>query len=148
MVIIEGNLIDYAFQGHFDIIAHGCNCQRMMGAGIAREVKKRIPEMWEADKKDKRFSISKLGCTTSALVVRDGHTFLGYNIYSQYAGGRNLDVEALTLGLRKIAMMHQGQSIGLPMIGCGIAGGNWNEIKEIIRKELKGMEVTIVKFKK
>ena len=149
MVETEGNLISLALKGHFDIIAHGCNCGKMMGAGIALEMKARIPEAWEADLKDKRFSINKLGCFTSALVDREEiKPFLVLNFYSQYEPGKNLDVEALTLCLRKTNMMYPDLHIGLPYIGAGIAGGDWKEIKKIIKKELKDMRITIVKYKK
>lgn len=37
--------------------------------------------------------------------------------------------------------------IGLPQIGCGLAGGDWNKVKEIIKKELKDCFVTVVIYK-
>ncbi len=33
--IINGDLIDLAKNGNFDVIIHGCNCFRTMGVGIA-----------------------------------------------------------------------------------------------------------------
>ena len=41
-----------------------------------------------------------------------------------------------------------GKSIGLPKIGCNLAGGDWNIVREIIRRELKDMDVTIVHYDK
>ena len=38
----------------------------------------------------------------------------------------------------------KGKHIGLPKIGAGLAGGDWERIKGIIQKELKDCEVTIV----
>ena len=37
-------------------------------------------------------------------------------------------------------------SFGLPLIGCGIAGGEWDEVREIIKSELSEFDVTIVHF--
>jgi O-acetyl-ADP-ribose deacetylase (regulator of RNase III) len=37
-----------------------------------------------------------------------------------------------------------GKRIGLPQIGAGLAGGDWNIISKIIEDELKGEDVTIV----
>lgn len=76
------------------------------------------------------------------------------NSYTQYNYGRNhsdgttkpLDYEALTLCMRKINHTFKGSHIGLPMIGAGLAGGDWNIIKEIIQKELKGCDITVVIF--
>lgn len=50
--------------------------------------------------------------------------------------------------LRKINHQFHDKRIGLPLIGAGLAGGDWNIIEKIIGKELKDMDVTIVKFKK
>ena len=73
------------------------------------------------------------------------------NAYTQYYYGRNslashipLDYDALTLCLRKINYIFKGKHIGLPQIGCGLAGGDWNLVKEIIQKELCDMNITIV----
>jgi O-acetyl-ADP-ribose deacetylase (regulator of RNase III) len=50
--------------------------------------------------------------------------------------------------MRKINHTFKGKHIGLPQIGCGLAGGDWSRVKEIIKKELKDCKVTVVIFKK
>lgn len=35
---IEGDLIQMALNGDFDIIAHGCNCFNTMRSGIAKTI--------------------------------------------------------------------------------------------------------------
>ena len=37
-----------------------------------------------------------------------------------------------------------GQRVGLPKIGAGLAGGDWDVIAKIIEEELSGENVTIV----
>jgi O-acetyl-ADP-ribose deacetylase (regulator of RNase III) len=94
------------------------------------------------------------------------------NTYTQYMYGTNhidgvskpLDYEALTLCLRKINHTFKDQHIGLPLIGCYLAGGVWDkndlplkmleslsnnfkDVKTIIQEELKDMNVTIVHYK-
>ncbi len=69
------------------------------------------------------------------------------NAYTQYGVGKihkPLDYEALTLCLRKINLIFHGLHIGLPQIGCGLAGGEWNRVKQIIQNELKDCKTTIV----
>lgn len=74
------------------------------------------------------------------------------NAYTQYRYGSNhadgiakpFDKDAFTLCMRKINHIFKGKHIGLPRIGAGLAGGNWLEIKEIIKTELKDCDVTIV----
>ena len=70
------------------------------------------------------------------------------NAYTQYQPGKNLDYEALTLCMRKINHIFKGKHIGLPQIGAGIAGGDWNRIKTIIQQELKDCDVTVVIYNK
>jgi O-acetyl-ADP-ribose deacetylase (regulator of RNase III) len=77
------------------------------------------------------------------------------NSYTQYNYGANhkdgvakpIDYEALTLCLRKINKTFAGKHIGLPKIGAGLAGGDWNRIKNIIQTELKDMKVSVVIYK-
>jgi len=159
---IEGDLIHLAKQGHFDIIAHGCNCFCRMGSGIAKQIREEFPHAWLADQETAEGDIDKLGNYTRAfhklgeLEYKNGYAFddrkdlMIINLYSQYKYDRRtkpLDYEALTLGLRKINLHWAGQSIGLPLIGAGLAGGDWNRIKKIIESELTLMNVTIVHYK-
>ena len=92
------------------------------------------------------------------VIPRDGTERLLYvvNAYTQYYYGKNhpdginkpLDYEALTLCLRKMNHIFKGKHIGLPgLIGCGLAGGDKNKVKSIIKKELKDCNVTICYLK-
>ena len=166
---IEGDLIKLAKEGTFDVITHGCNCLSNMGAGIA-------PQMAKAFGVDK-FEMERWGPTIAKLGHIDYETFvigqnaiwsledadnkLGepeftvVNSYTQYRYGKNhtdgvskpLDYEALTLCMRKINTTFSGKHIGLPKIGAGLAGGDWNRIKKIIQTELKDMKVSVVIYK-
>ena len=77
------------------------------------------------------------------------------NSYTQYKYGRNhkdgdkapFDYEAFTICMRKINHIFKGNHIGMPKIGAGLAGGNWNRIEHIINTELRDCEVTIVNYK-
>jgi hypothetical protein len=42
----------------------------------------------------------------------------------------------------------EGKHIGLPYIGCGLAGADENLVLDIIKKELKDCNVTMVRYKK
>ena len=85
-----------------------------------------------------------------------GKQLVVINAYTQFKYGRNhadgvknpLDYEALTLCMRKINHTFVGKKIGLPKIGSNLAGGDWNIIKEIIKKELKDCDVTVVIYNK
>ena len=149
---IQGNLVDLALDGTFDVIIQGCNCFNTMGAGLAKEIKEKMPEVWQVDQETQKGNIQKLG--NFSFVHYKELNLRVLNCYTQYRYGRNhedgdempVDYEAITLCLRKINNLFPGKSIGLPLIGCGLAGGNWNIVEKIIEKELKDMVVTIVKL--
>lgn len=176
MKYVEGDLIDLAKKGEFDIITHGCNCFCTMGAGIAVEMAKNF----ECDKfpmEDPQYKgdINKLGTidykrqmiipVMQKIRILDveiespnfgGHPLIVINSYTQYRYGKNhpdgtyspVDYDAIKLCMRKINHQFPGKRIGLPLIGAGLAGGDWSIIEKIIEKELKDMDITIVKLKK
>jgi len=143
---INGDLLKLALEGKFDIIMHGCNCFCTMGSGIAKQIKEQFPEAYEADLKTKKGNILKLGNFTIAEVKRE-YTFKIINCYIQYRYGREqvqVDYEALTLCMRKINSLYSNKRIGLPLIGAGLAGGDWNKIEKIIETEFLNNNVTVV----
>lgn len=166
---IKGDLIKLALEKNFDVIVHGCNCFCTMGAGIAPKMAQTFgcDKFWKENKKYSG-NIDKLGTLDfEKRLVIDGVAYpvvpvaypvlpgqTDYNLhvvnaYTQYnyGGNKPLDYEALTLCLRKMNFIFKGKHIGLPQIGCGLAGGDWNIVKNIIEKEFIDCEVTIVIFK-
>lgn len=150
---IEGDLIKLAREGQFNLIIQGCNCFNRMGKGLAKQVALEIPDAVRVDNLTIPGDINKLGNFTIGIIndYNNKPISLIYNCYTQYthdASTKPFDYDALTLCLRKINFNNKGKNIGVPLIGSGLAGGNWFLIEEIIEDELKDMEVTIVHFKK
>lgn len=138
MKYIEGNLIDLAFEGRFDIIIHGCNIFHTFGSGIAAEIAKRIPDAYKADKMTPYGSKEKLG-TFSAVIVpnNNGNFFTVVNLYTQGSFGKDgvhVVYEALENGFTsfKAADSAHPLRIGIPMIGAGLGGGDWERIESFI----------------
>jgi O-acetyl-ADP-ribose deacetylase (regulator of RNase III) len=153
--IVKGNLIDMAFNGDFDVIIHGCNCQCRMKSGIAREIAERIPEAVEADNETSVGDASKLGGFTFAHALDDFGlpVFTVINAYTQLRYGtdsRKVDYDAVRAVFRKVANRFGGGyipfRIGYPKIGAGLAGGDWDIISKIIDEELEGLDHTLVEF--
>ena len=140
---INGNLIELSKKGAFDVIAHGANCKKIMGAGLALQIKKHYPIAWQIDQDDTRGPLQRLGDMTVLNLTQ----FVVVNLYTQYNPGAELNYTALRLGLFKMNQKYKGKRIGLPMIGCGIGGGHWDSVKMIIKEELCDCNVTIVMFK-
>ena len=171
---IDGNLITLSLEGEFDVITHGCNCQCVQGAGLAPQMVKHFgTDTFELEQKQYKGDIKKLGQIDYELFhysdldnkferYPDEDNKVLYNLYvvnsyTQYYYGKNhhdgvskpLDYEALTLCLRKINFIFHGKRIGLPgLIGCGLAGGDPEIVKNIIKSEMRDCDVTVVYLKK
>ncbi|MDW6093012.1 macro domain-containing protein [Vibrio rhizosphaerae] len=146
---IHGDLIKLAIQGEFDVIVHGCNCQCVMGAGIAKQIKITIPEAYNADLNTMKGDSTKLGNYSSAVVHFGEHELTVINAYTQFnwrGNGVKVDYSAIKSIFEKIASEFDGKKIGYPLIGAGLAGGDWNVISEIIDEALTGQDHTLVKF--
>ena len=149
MKSFEGDLIQLAQEGSFDLIAHGCNCFCTMGAGIAKGVRAAFPEAYDADLATSKVDRAKLGTCSAAEAIRDKWTLVVVNAYTQYdyrGRGTKVDYEAVRSCMRWIRENYSGRRIGLPKIGAGLAGGDWERIAGIIDEEVPGEDVTIVEY--
>lgn len=139
---IKGNLLDAFDRGDVDVIAHQCNCFCNMGSGIAPQIAKRYPNAAEADQKTIRGDASKLGTFTKACVNRAHSKGIVYNLYGQFRyGGQRTQTDYYALADALISMQFDitdnGMSdaiVGLPLIGCGLGGGDWEVVSKIINE--------------
>jgi O-acetyl-ADP-ribose deacetylase (regulator of RNase III) len=146
---VRGDLIQLALGGKFEVIAHGCNCQCAMGAGIAKAIRETFPEAWEIDQATTPGDRSKLGTCTFAKVDREGRSIIVVNAYTQFSAsgeGVLVDYDAVASCMRWIKELFSGKCIGLPQIGAGLAGGDWEAIEQIIAEEFANEDVTIVRY--
>jgi O-acetyl-ADP-ribose deacetylase (regulator of RNase III) len=146
---ISGDLITLARQGKFDVIVHGCNCFCTMGAGIAKAIKKEFPEAFAADKQTRAGDRGKLGSYTHAVIGLGDKQLIVVNAYTQYDWQGN-DVKVDYKAMRQVfsALRHSfnDRTIAYPLIGAGLAKGDWNQISQIIDEELKGIDHTLVRL--
>jgi O-acetyl-ADP-ribose deacetylase (regulator of RNase III) len=145
MNYIDGDLITMAKQGEFDVIAHGCNCFCTMKKGIAPKMAKAFGcDKFPLEDKQYKGDESKLGKidykTIGELTV--------VNVYSQYdyRGVKPFSATAFTSAMKEMNSAFAGKHIGMPLIGAGLAGGDWDQISKIIESELKDCTVTIVRY--
>ena len=114
------------------VFAHQTNCFGVMGAGIAAQIAKTYPNVAEADR---RYCHEKDPYGTILCVPTEDRRIC-INMYSQYSYGRDrrqTDYTTFRICLQKIEEYLQTVTetvkIGFPdHIGCGLAGGDWNEI--------------------
>jgi len=148
MKVIKGDLLNLAEEGLFDVILHGCNCLCNMGSGIAKTIKDRYPQAYEADCETVKGDKNKLGNYSYSLIGKNKQITL-INAYTQYSYSRDkvdVDYDAVKDVFKKIKHDFSGKRIGYPLIGAGLAGGDWKIIDAIINKELDGEDHTLVKF--
>lgn len=136
---VEGDLLVALTEGDVDVLVHGCNCFHAMGGGIARQIKTLWPEVAKADKQNSTYAArGKLGLFTSAIVPRDdGSKGVVINAYTQYkysSQDAQVDYEAIECAFKTIVDVYHNSDvvIGIPKIGAGLAGGDWDKIEGII----------------
>lgn len=126
------------------VVLHGCNCHHIMGAGIAAYLRNKFPEIYAIDCKTEKSSRAKLG-TYSTVWIHDKLVIL--NCYTQYniglQNGPPVDYTAVRSCLKSVNTEFNGWEIRSPMIGCGLAGGDWNVVKSIFVDELCDQDVKI-----
>lgn len=153
MKIVLGNIVDMAFAGELDVIVQGCNCFCRMENGLAKTIADRCPNAVNADNTTKAGDRTKLGTYTVGFQsTASGHQFAVVNGYIQFERRRTegedlVEYDALRTVLSGIKKEFAGFRIGLPLIGAGIACGNWAHTERIVLEELLGCDVTIVHFK-
>lgn len=148
---IDGNLITMAKQLKFDVIGHGCNCFCTMKSGIAPKMVQSFNcDKFKMESLEYKGDINKLGCIDWELQEIDIFSkIIVVNLYTQYKYGKDklyADYIAIRMCLRKMNHIFTGEHIGLPKIGSGRAGGDWNIIKNIIQEELNDCNVTVINY--
>ncbi len=128
---IQGNLFDNLQDG--DVIAHGANCLGFMGAGVAKEIKRRFPENYKvynkACKNDLFLPGNALGVYENGILV--------YNLGTQYNTGADAHIVNIRTSVR--SMLNQAVAsrryykpvtkIKTVRLGCGIGGLDWADVK-------------------
>ena len=139
---ISGNLLDFPPYCQTDPnrdtginnIAHSCNCRMIMGGGIAKQIKNRYPQAYEADVKficdeydeegQFKYALGNYSKAVIEIKFLPNNKATIYNLYTQASIGgdsRQVNYEKFWQALKN---MHG--------ISCGLAGGNWGIIKAMI----------------
>lgn len=135
---------------------HQANCFCRMGRGIAPLLAKANPEVREVDNETISGDENKMG---DFSVTKNPDKPLVFNIYGQYhwskykvAPNRNTNYPALKEGLIKVRLhleVLDKTSLGLPLIGCGLAGGDWKGVVLPMIEEVfhdSNIEITVFKL--
>lgn len=148
---IKGDAIQPQAKGN-KVIAHVCNDLGGWGKGFVLAVSKRWPgpeaeyRAWHKDRSKNDFGLGAI-----QLVRVEPYVWVA-NMVAQRgmktgSNGPPIRYDAVRVCLKKLAgeAKRLGASVHMPRIGCGLAGGRWEEVEPIIVDELasQGVEVTV-----
>lgn len=119
-------------------IAHGVNAQNKMGSGVAKALYEKFPEvkkeyhlhcvLWSYEKQE-----LLLG-QVCPVFINDKNIF---NLFTQlnygYDGKRYVNYASIVTCFRTLSnLIPEGEILAIPKIGCGLAGGDWNIVEQLI----------------
>ncbi|MGL5190517.1 MAG: macro domain-containing protein [Cetobacterium sp.] len=130
MNIVNGNILNVKS----GIIVHQVNCMGVMGAGLAKQIKDKYPNVYY-DYKDYCKTYDNILGDVYASRVDDKLMII--HLFGQYSYGRNkkqTDYDAFEKALIMLKQIDDGKNtFYFPYgIGCGLAGGDWNVISSLI----------------
>lgn len=127
------------------VICHQVNCMGIMGAGLAKQVKRKFPEVWYDYKQlvdETLFPANLLG-KAQIIPIRPGLWVA--NLFGQYnlskRGERVTEYGSLAQSVSEVAKVvrrlqeNSGQKIPIYFpfeMGCGLGGGDWEIVETIL----------------
>ena len=139
------------------IIVHVCNDAGGWGKGFVLAVSRRWREperryrAWRRGEESQPFALGQV------QFIRVEDSMWVANVIGQHGMGFHdglppVRYEAIRDGLRVVAAKAKelGASVHMPRIGCGLAGGKWEEVERIVEQELiaAGVPVTVYNLPK
>ena len=155
MKIVEGNLLDLFDEGIFKYIAHQVNCQGVMGSGIAKQIKKRYPMIFEGYQDFIEVQENDTIGLASIDYVDDGRYVIQLYGQRDYGkGDRHTNYSALASALVNAVSQISGPSytnpiyIGIPYkMSCGLGGGDWSIVTLLLEDLEKIYNVEFIAVK-
>lgn len=125
------------------LILHGCNAKGVMGSGVAKLIRVKWPKAYD----DYRTSYDSYGLELGSIIQSrqpDGKIII--NAITQETYGRegiHVSYWAIANVMRMLDTIHTVREIGevaMPMVGAGLAGGDWKVIEAIIENTAKNFQ--------
>lgn len=148
--IIYGNLLES--NAHY--ICHQVNCLGVMGAGVAKQIKAKYPQVFfEYQVLCDRHKDNPARLLGSAQIMRPSPMTtepLICNLFGQVGYGcrKQTDLPALRKACERVASLaREGEAIAMPYrIGCGLAGGDWGEVMDMLTEVFKDRTLRLFKL--
>jgi O-acetyl-ADP-ribose deacetylase (regulator of RNase III) len=118
-------------------LAHGCNCQGSMGAGIATGFRDRYPEMFAEYRRRCNSKPREFNLGDAFLWQAEGRPWV-FNLATQEGFWRSRAsyeaIEAALASMRRQADREGVPSIAIPRIGTGYGGLSWRKVRAVVEK--------------
>lgn len=139
---VAGDLFDPGWG--LEALAHGVNCQGVMGAGIAVMFRDSLPAMYEEYKHRCQKELIQPG---DIMTWASWKAPLVYNLATQNRPGADASLDAVRDSVRRMlldAELRGIKRVGMPRIGCGIGGLKWDDVRLILAECATGSPVDIL----
>jgi O-acetyl-ADP-ribose deacetylase (regulator of RNase III) len=138
------------------IVVHVCNDIGAWGAGFVLAVSKKWPAAergyreWHKSSGELPFELGQVQFVQVEPAVWVAN-LIGQRGVTGSRGVPPIRYDAVREGLARVASFaaQHGASVHMPRIGCGLAGGTWEEVGRLVEEELaeKGVAVTVYDLK-
>jgi len=137
------------------IICHVCNDIGVWGKGFVLALSKRCPQpeaayrQWHKDRGSNNFGLGAVQWVEVTPEIRVANLIGQHGIKHGSTGNQDrqppIRYEAIEAGLTLVAQtaMEKQASVHMPRIGCGLAGGTWDQIEPILRRTLLAKDVQV-----
>lgn len=134
------------------MILHGCNAQGVMGAGVAKTIREKFPEVFNvyaticsryAEDDDEA---SLMGDVIFVIDPSKNRTIANGITQFGMGAGRQIDYDAIYEVMCLVNSYCERKSIeavAMPRIGAGLGGGNWRIIETIIEETAKAYQPVV-----
>lgn len=149
---IKGDLIEAFFNKEVDVIAHQVNCFGIAKSGIAVKIFEVFPWIAEPYFADKRPVKNRLGKLTAAKKDEQwGFNLCGQFHHDHSDPGYKTHYSAQYLAMKIMASILKKEEkplkVGFPLIGCGLAGGDWEMVRQNIERAFKDTNLEIIVYR-
>lgn len=129
------------------VLCHICNDRGGWGKGFVLAVSKRWPEpeQYYRHRWDYELGVVQFVPVSPKLVVAN---MIAQHGYRATQAGPPIRYDALRTCLTAVGrrVTETRESVHMPRIGTGLAGGEWETVEEIIRDTLRGIKVTVYDY--
>ena len=152
----EGCVVDAVLNDEVDVMLHVSNCQGVMGSGVAKVVKEKVPSAYanylEFYRNDKENMLGDYSYSDDGYVVNlHAQEFYGYD------GKQYLSYDALRASLQNLLwdakngfghiFLKGKTTFAVPYkMGSERSGGDWNEVQKILTEMLEGYNIVAYKI--